>query len=187
VLAHVSGFLRVLIISALTLCIFASEGFAQAAAPAAGEYRIAVADIQVLLADYNKRIRLYEELERDVNVRQQEIDQLSNRIEAAKQRFESQVQSMTETQRSTMRNEIESDYLTYTAELRKHQNYIDNREEAVLKEVLADIQAAIERVAIQDNYHLVLNAQRGPRGSVLYHSATIDITSKVLTVLNSTN
>ncbi len=186
-LAHSIGFLRGILVLALGMAILPGVALAQQSAPASGEYRIAVADVQALLADYNKRQQLYNQLESEVESRQREIDQLSSQIEAARQQYEQQAPNMTEAQRIERRNQIESDYLTYTAELRRNQNYIDSREEGVLREVLADIQAAIERVAIQDNYHLVLNAQPGPRGSVLYHSATIDITSRVLAVLNSAN
>lgn len=186
-LANSSGLLRISLVLVFGMTVMAGAVFAQDSAPASGEYRIAVADIQTLLADYDKRQELYDELESEVESRQEEIDQLSNQIEAARQRYEQQAPNMTEAERIEQRNQIESDYLTYTSELRQNQNYIDSREESVLREVLGDIQAAIERIAIEDNYHIVLNAQPGPQGSVLYHSATIDITSQVLTVLNSSN
>ncbi len=149
-----------------------------------GQYKIAVADLKVLLRDYGKRQRLYADLQAEVDRRQVEIDAISKKIEAAKADFEKNSASMSEEERFTKKNQIETDFLLYQNKLKTHQNYIDNQEEKVLKEVVQDIQAAITKIGEQENYHLILNSAKGPQGSVLYHSATIDITSKVLELLD---
>jgi Skp family chaperone for outer membrane proteins len=73
---------------------------------------------------------------------------------------------------------------SYKSELEKRQRMIDTNEEKVLKEVVDDIQKTIAQVAEKEGYHLVLNSGGGPRASVLYSSATIDITTTVLGQLN---
>ena len=72
----------------------------------------------------------------------------------------------------------------YKSELEKRQHTIDTNEETVLKEVVEDITKVITQVAEKEGYHLVLNSSGGPRGSVIYSSATIDITPTVLGLLN---
>ena len=54
----------------------------------------------------------------------------------------------------------------------------------MLKEVVTDIEKVLTGIAEKEGYHLVLNASKGPRASVLYHSATIDITPRILEELN---
>jgi len=168
-----------------TLCMALIPGGVNAQDGANGQYKIAVADLKVLLRDYNKREKLYAELQEEVDKRQVEIDALSQKIEDAKKAFEASEDSMSEDERFTKKNQIETDYLLYQNKLKTHQNYIDNQEEKVLKEVVQDIQAAITKIGEQENYHLILNSAKGPQGSVLYHSATIDITSKVLAMLDA--
>ncbi len=147
-------------------------------------YKIGVVDMQLLLAEYDKRKTKYDDLQAEVDKLQVDIDEMSKNIEAAKKKYEESRDSMTEDERFDMRTEIEADHARYQAELASRQRQIDTMEERVLKEVIKDVQAAIEKLAEAGNYHLVLNGRGSPRGSVLYHSPTIDITSKVLAELN---
>ena len=148
-------------------------------------YKIGVVDMQAVLAKYEKRKQKYEELEQEVEQRQAGIDEMSEKIEAMKERYESEKDTMDPDELLALEKQIRDDYATYRSELDKQQRYIDNQEEMVLKEILKDVEAAINKLATEENYHLILNAKSGPRGSVLYHSPTIDITSKVLSALNS--
>lgn len=165
--------------------ILVVPGQAQSDGSGDGQYKIAVADLKVLLKDYSKRKEMYDELQAEVDRRQKEIDALSEKIQKAKDAFEASADTMGDQERLEKETGIESDYIKYQGKMKEHQNYIDKQEEQVLRTVVADIQAAIERVGQQENYHLILNSAKGPQGSVLYHSATIDITSKVLASLEA--
>ena len=176
---------KIAVFSALVCVLSLTFPTAASAQDSGTQYKIAVADLKVLLRDYSKRERLYAELQKEVDKRQVELDALSKKIEDAKAKFEESSASMSEEDRFNRKNEIESEFLSYQNKLKTHQNYIDNQEEKVLKEVVQDIQAAIEKIGEQENYHLILNSAKGPQGSVLYNSPTIDITSKVLAVLDA--
>lgn len=160
---------------------------ASAAAPASGGagYKIAVVDMSTLMTDYTKRKEKYDALQKEVDKLQVEINAMQDKIEAAKKDFDANKDTMTDEERSKKKSAIESDIINYRSELEKRQRMIDGNEELVLKEVVADIQKAIAGVSEKEGYHLVLNSSGGPRASVVYHSATIDITSKVLGILNS--
>lgn len=164
--------------------VFSGSASAQSG-ESGSQYRIAVVDMSVLMAEYNKRKAKYDELQKEVDRLQVEIDAMSKRIETAKEQFEAQRSTMTDDERFDKRNQIENDFMQYRTELDRRQRLIDTQEERVLKEVVEDIERVIVKVAEQDGYHLILNAAKGPRASVLYHSATIDITSRVLQILNS--
>ena len=159
---------------------------APASAPASGEagYRIAVVDMGVLMQKYSKREQKYADLQKTVDELQKEIDVKQKGIEAARKEYEAGRDKMTDDQRSTAKLQIENDIASYKSELEKRQRMIDTNEEKVLKEVVEDIQKVIAQVAQQESYHLVLNSGGGPRASVLYSSTRIDITSKVLEILN---
>ena len=157
------------------------------AAPAASGntgYRIAVVDMGQLMKDYKKREQKYAELQKEVDKLQAEIDVKQKGIETARADYEKKRETMTDDQRTAARLQIENDIANYKSELEKRQRLIDSNEETVLKEVVGDIQKVIAQVAEQEGYHLVLNSGGGPRASVLYSSTTIDITPKVLGILN---
>jgi len=151
-----------------------------------GGYKIGVVDMEVLLTEYEKRKTMYDELQSEVDRRQQKIDEMSKRIESMKESYDNNRDTMSDEERFDRENEIESEFATYEAELKKNQRFIDNKEEAVLTEVLKDIKDAIASIANDENYHLILNsATRGPRAAVLFHAPAVDITSKVLVKLNT--
>ena len=171
----------------LSLISGGNDAFAQdknATASQSGGYKIAVVDVAQLMAESKKRKQKYEELQKEVDRLQQELDALQKKIDAAKKTYDEKKSTMTDEERATMRTQIENDLVNYQVETKKRQNLIDNQEELVLKEVAADIQAAVARVSEQEGYHLVLNASGGLRAPVVYHSPTVDITSKVLAIIN---
>lgn len=161
-------------------------GLAHGQAETSGaQYRIGVVDMQYLLAEYNKRKQKYEDLQKEVDSLQEEIDKMSAKIEADTKVFRDSQATMSDTERFNLKTQIETAAATYRGELERRQRIIDNMEEQVLIEVMKDVQATIDQVAQAGNYHLILNARGGPRGTVLYFSPTIDITSQVLTQLNA--
>ena len=149
-----------------------------------GDYKIAVVDMQTVLAKYEKRKTKYEDLQKQVDALQSQIDKMSKDIEAAKADYEKRKDTLSDEELFKLETQIRNDHANYQNELQKSQRQIDGMEELVLKEVLKDIQEVIETVATSGNYHLILNNGKGPRGAVLYASASIDITSKVLVELN---
>lgn len=175
------GFVIVVVVSGLTIGLGTQSAQAQ---DQNTQYRIAVVDMSVLMAEYNKRKDKYEELQKEVDSLQVEIDTMSKRIEQSKEEYEANRATMTDDERFDKRAKIESDFAQYKSELDRRQRLIDNQEERVLVEVVTDIEKAIAQVAESEGYHLILNATRGPRASVLYHSTTIEITPAVLQVLN---
>jgi outer membrane protein len=164
---------------------------AEAAAPAAtaapvapGQYKIGVVDLQKILQDCEKRKSKYADLEKEKIRMQTPIDELSKKIEGMKKKYEESKGTMSDEERLKLENQVKEDYATYKSEFDKAQQKIDNLEKEVMVEVMKDVNAAIDAVGQEDGYHLLLNAAGGSVPTVLYHSATIDITSKVLARLN---
>ncbi|HOK08307.1 MAG TPA: OmpH family outer membrane protein [Candidatus Hydrogenedens sp.] len=148
-------------------------------------YRIAVVDVELVMREYNKRKQKYEELQKEVDSQQKELDNLMSRIEEDRKKLESGKSTMSDEEKLDLKMKIEQEAATYRAELEKRQKTIDSKEERIIRECLDDIQNAINVIATSDNYHLVFNAGKSLKSSLLFHSPTMDITSKVLTYLNS--
>ena len=111
---------------------------------------------------------------------------LFQRIEKLRAEYEQKVATMTSEARMAMEQQIESLYDEYKVELAKRQRVIDRRERQVVEELIGEVRTVIATIGEQENFHLILeaNSPNPPRGGVLFHSRTIDITSKVLEYLN---
>ncbi|NLN92621.1 MAG: OmpH family outer membrane protein [Candidatus Hydrogenedens sp.] len=172
---------------AMALMLVASGVFVSVASAQAGGdggYKIGVVDMSTLVNESNKRKAKYDELQQEVDRLQVEIDAMSKRIEKAKDDFEAQRATMDDDERFDKKTQIEADFAQYRNELDRRQRLIDTQEERVLKEVVDDIERVITKVAEDEGYHLILNASKGARPTVLYHSTTIDLTSRVLQIIN---
>ncbi|MBX3178754.1 MAG: OmpH family outer membrane protein [Candidatus Hydrogenedentes bacterium] len=170
----------------LSICCALLAGLAApgAFAQEGGNYKIGVVDMQEVLAKYEKRKSKYQDLQKQVDALQSGIDKMSDRIKAARDDYEKKKGQLSADQLLDLETKIRADYADYQSELTKSQQQIDSMEAKVLKEVVKDVQDAIEAVANTGNYHLVLNKEGGPRSAVLFASTTIDITSQVLQHLN---
>ncbi|MBW7864449.1 MAG: OmpH family outer membrane protein [Candidatus Hydrogenedentes bacterium] len=157
-----------------------------AAASGATQYKIGVVDMSVLLNEYNKRKVLYDQLQKEVDEKQKELDAMEAAINKDKASYDSQRDGMSEDARIEMRTKIETAITNYKAAMQTRQRMIDNNEERVMKELVGDIQKTIAKVGESEGYHIILNSagEGGPRAALLYHSTTVDMTSKVLALLN---
>jgi len=171
-------------VASLCCALFAALACTPVSAQEDGGYKIGVVDMQAVLAGYDKRKSKYEELQTQVDALQSGIDAMSKKIQAAKDDYDKKKKDLTPEQILELESKINADYSDYQNELKKSQQKIDSMEALVLREVVKDITTAIEEIAKNGKYHLVLNKESGPRGAVLYSSATIEITSKVLEHLN---
>lgn len=147
-------------------------------------YKIGVVDMQQVMEKYEKRKAKYDELKKEVDTLQKGIDAMSEKIKTMKDDYEKRKQDLTAPELVALETKIKADYSDYQNELNKSQQKIDSMENIVLSEVLKDIQEAIQKVAEDGNYHLVLNNGGGPRGAVLYASNRIDITGQIIQQLN---
>jgi len=160
-----------------------SAGTAQAtpqATTSSGQYKIGVVVLREVFKSYDKVKKQYDELQADVKKQQDEIDVMSKRIEDAKTEYEKQKESMSQQDRVEREAAIQKEFREYTSELQKRQGDVDAREEAIFKGAMPDIKEAVAKVGAEQAYHLVLDSK-----AVLYSSPTIDMTQKVIDVLNS--
>lgn len=169
----------------------AAKEAAPAAAPAASEgdgkaYKIGVVNRKEVFDAYKKTKAEYDSLQKEVNSRQKTVDDLSAKIETAKKEYEAKKDKMGDQDREEFKAKVESDYRHYQSEMRRLQGDIDSMELRVVKKLFGEIDKAIAAVASEGNYHLVLDGTpKETPGSVIYFSATLNITGKVIDYVNS--
>ncbi len=156
-------------------------------ASAAVPYKIAVVNRKEVFDNYDKQKREWQDLEAEKKKLQDQIDALSDTITAEKKRLEDEGDSMSEEDKTNLRDKIESDYRKYQTEFKRLQGEIDSKSRKFFGRMMEDIDAAVVEIGNAENYHLIFEADPKSPTSVLYYSSTIDITSKVIERLNREN
>lgn len=167
----------------VALLLAAPAAFSENGAPAQG-YKIGVVDMKAVFDAYQKQKDEYASLETERETRQVEIDKLSKKITVARDKYDAEKETMSESDRDALQESIESDYGQYQADFKRLQQEIDRKEKKLLEDLFQDIRVAVKATGAQENYHLVLEAGESVRG-VLYSSSTLNITGRVIEHLNT--
>ena len=149
---------------------------------AAGGYKIAVVDFKKVMENYQEREEEYKRLQQEVDTLQKGIDEKFKTIEGLKADYDKNVGTWDQSTREQKEEKINTLYDEYRADLAQHQRKIDRMERDVIEKLFEKVRTVVAQVGAQEKYHLILeaNSPNPPRGGVLYHDATIDITSKVI-------
>jgi Skp family chaperone for outer membrane proteins len=174
-------FAALLVLAALTLGAMPAP-----AQEAAGGYKIGVVDFRKVMENYSKREAEYKKLQDEVDALQIGIDEKFKRIEGLRDAYEANVGTWDQATRSSKEEEINTLYDEYRAELAQRQRKIDRMEREVVQKLFESVRTVVAKIGETEGYHLILeaNSPNPPRGGVLYHSTTIDITPKVLAALD---
>lgn len=160
--------------------------FPAAAQEAAGGYKIGIVDFRKVMENYSKREAEYKRLQDEVDALQRGIDEKFKRIESLRDTYESNLSNWDSSTRASKEEEINTLYDEYRAELAQRQRKIDRMERDVIQRLFESVRQVVAQIGEKEGYHLILeaNSPNPPRGGVLYYTATIEITSKVLAALD---
>ena len=143
------------------------------------DYKIAIVDTKAVITGYNKAKDEYKQLQADVDVRQKEIDKLSEQIDSAKKKYEAERETLSTEQRADREAAIQSDYANYKKELDSQQAVVDSKLQAIMKKAAEAVNTAVKKIGETENYHIIFGSS-----GVMYHSAQVDISSRVIDELN---
>ncbi len=157
-----------------------------AATPIRAEaYRIAVVNRKKAFDEYKKQQIEWASLQKELDAKQKVADQQSDAINAAQKKF-AEDKSLTKEQKEAMALKIQEDMLDYQTAFKKLQNEIDIAAKKFFDTMMKDVDAAVQAVGNEGNYHLIFEADPNPASgtAVLFFSATIDVTPQVIQKLN---
>ena len=149
------------------------------------QYKIGVVDLDLVFNGYQRQVQEYAALRKERDDRQTELDKLSEKVEAAKQRYKDDKDNMTEEERFDLQEQISSDLSRYQTEFKRLQGDIDRMEKRLLESLFKEIKEAIALVGSRDNYHLVFESGAKRNTGLLYSSPTLNMTQKVIDQLNN--
>ena len=154
-------------------------------AMAQSEYKIGVVNTQVVIDNYDRHEDELAKLAAQANLSQKVLDELKSSVDEAFELYDAQKDSLSEDDREALEEEILSDRVRADAEYQRFQQDLDRKFDRVRREVFEEIQEAVKAIALEENYHLVLEGRDAFPPSVLHYAAPLDISQKVVDRLNA--
>jgi outer membrane protein len=139
--------------------------------------KIAVVDVQRVLARSTAGVAAREQLEREKAVMQKELDGKRQELERLKDELDKKSQLMTADARKEKQEVFDRKRRDAARLVDDFQKELEKKEQGLLQKVLQDVSGVIDRVGKQRNYYMIVEKNRG---GVVYLTAEADITDEVI-------
>ncbi len=171
-----------LVVSVLTLSNVSST-FAQREG---ADYKIGIVDLQQVMNSYDKQTQKSEEFNKEAEKQREEIKKLKENFKEELTQFSEEQAELSEADRSEREAELDRRAWELEGEERQVEANLARKYRRLKEELLKDIVKAVDEIGSRDNYHLILEADPETRTGVLYFTPTINMTAKVIDLLNKT-
>ncbi len=178
---RVPGFAAGALLMATLLAVAADTG---ESATAGDGVRIGVVDRESVLKGYAQAKAEWEILLKESTAAQADIDKRVEALTQAKADFEKRRDSLTPEEAARQEVDIKRRFLDIQAEAETRQREIDRKRLQILKARMGEIDKAIEAVAKQRGFDLVLKTDE-ERTFIGYCAPALDLTEAVLERLNA--
>ncbi|MGB2818099.1 MAG: OmpH family outer membrane protein [Burkholderiaceae bacterium] len=144
----------------------------------AQDLKIGVVNSDRLLRDSNPARTAMQKLEAEFSKRDKELQEIGARLKTSAERFEKDSPVMTETDRARRQRELAEMDREFQRKQREFREDFNQRRNEELQALLERTNRIIRQMAEQEKYDLILQ-------EAVYFNPRIDITEKVLRVLNN--
>lgn len=161
----------------LLLCTFAAllfTGFTQAA-----DLQIGVVNVRAVASQAPQRESISAALQNEFKERGEGLKALEKEIKDMQVKGQADELTMSEQQKTDLIRSIQSKASDFKLQQQAFQEDFKIRSEEEQRKLLILIKKAIDQVALQDKFDIVLQSE-----SVAYISARVDITNKVVTLMS---
>lgn len=145
--------------------------------------KIAIVDLYRVLNESEAGKKARSELESLIKTKQSAIEEKGKNIEALKADIDKQSAVITADAKKAKEDELEKLLKDYQRMVTDSQAEVRKRETELTSEILKQAREAINKLAKEGGYSLVLEKADG---LVLYYASSLDITEKVIKKLNET-
>jgi outer membrane protein len=165
-----------LILGAAALVAPGAAAWAQAPPPGAA-VRVALVDVQRVLARSAAGVTAREQLERERATMQREMDAKRKELETLRDELEKKGPLMTAEARRERQESFERKRRDAARLADDFQKELEKKEQQLLQKVLQDLSGIVERMGKERGYHMIVE-RRG--AMVLYASTEADLTDEVI-------
>jgi len=148
-------------------------------------YKIGVVDVDTAAEEYTFRRDQVAKLSTEFNTRSDRLQQEYGTLVDRRDQLRSDATTINEEARLMLRLEIEDDFHRLQQQLARLDADQSRALERLHELVSHDVRTAIEAIAYEEDYHLVLRINDGNPTDVVYASSTINMTPKLIDRLNA--
>ena len=151
---------------------------------AAGDLKIAVVDLESVVATSKRGAKIQKDLQDELKKAQEKLDAKKSEFEKLAASYEKQKASLSDSARMQKEEELVKTQRELQRSANDMQESLNRKRDTALGEVFKDVMKITENIAQKNGYSLVLN-KKSQLPVVLYASDTIDISSDVTKALDS--
>ncbi|CAA9409326.1 MAG: Periplasmic chaperone of outer membrane proteins Skp @ Outer membrane protein H precursor [uncultured Ramlibacter sp.] len=144
----------------------------------AQEFRVGLVNIDRILREAAPAKAAQAKLEQEFTRREKDLNDLGAALKSASEKFEREAPTLAESQRLQRQKQLIDQDRDFQRKRRELQEDVNARKNEELQQVLERAQRAVEQVAEQEKYDLVLQ-------EAVYINPKHDITDKVIRALNT--
>lgn len=163
-----------------TLVAVAGVSVCQAQNTPPSDMKIAVVNVQQVLQQSPRVATLSKRLEGEFKDRQTKIGEEQKTLQDQMDKFKQESPTMTQKDKDALQKKITADRSTLVSKVVAYQQDLQKQQTKVMQGVLSDLNGVVTKIAKNQNYGLVLDAQ-----AVIYSVNGNDITKDVASQFNS--
>jgi outer membrane protein len=160
----------------LLVILFAGLAFATAAQ--AEDFRVGFVNTDRIMREATSAKAAQAKLEQEFSKREKDLNELSNALKAATDKFDREVPTLSEAQRATRQKALIDQEREFQRKRREFQEDLSARRSEELQQILERANRVVRQVAEQEKYDLILQ-------EAVYINPKHDITDKVVKALNA--
>lgn len=164
----------------LTLSLLGALALATSGSVIAAELKIAIVDPQNAIAATEQYTKAVADLEKDTAGDKAKLTKLQAELNTCSQKMKTDGATMSATDQAKLKSDCEAKYRDYQAIGQVFQRTINERQQAILQDIGPKFQRALDAVAKEGGYDLVLVKEAAP-----FAKPMLEITDKVTIKLNT--
>ena len=141
--------------------------------------KIGVVDVRAVVQKSSQLQMINKQLTQKFKPREQSIVQAQASYKAEEEKFNKEVSTLSEAQKTKIEHEIIANRANLQAMITAFQQDLDNEQNAAMQKLLSEIASIVNDIAKTENYDLILQGENVP-----YVTDKLNITDQVLKILN---
>ena len=154
--------------------VIAVAGFSASAQ----EFKVGVVNLDRIFREANSAKAAQTKLEQEFSKREKELNDISAQLKTLSEKFEREAPTLAESQRTVRQRQLVDQDRTFQTKRREFQEDLSTRKNEELQQVIERANKVVKTLAEAEKYDLILQ-------EVVFASSRVDITDKVVRVLNS--
>ncbi len=167
-------------------CVLAAActASAQDASAASSPYKIGIVDLQLIADSYDAHSKEVAALKVEVDAKNAELEKEDGALKEELKAYADKREDLSEDERDEEEAVLERRALEFDNKLRAANAELERKKRRLKDALIKDIVEAVTKIGEEENYHLILEADAETRTGVLFYAQAINITPRVIELLN---